>query len=69
MSFPSQSAPNLREQFPARLTRRGFPDFDFVELFSAPPDFEQAEEWIRQLIEDGDGGRRSGAVPGAGNRR
>ncbi|HEY6291779.1 MAG TPA: hypothetical protein VI455_09505, partial [Terriglobia bacterium] len=35
--FPSTSTGALREQLPARLTRRGFPDFDFASLFNAPP--------------------------------
>ena len=55
MSFPSTSAAALREEFPARLTRRGFPDFDFVQLFRASPDFADAEKWMGQLIKDGDG--------------
>lgn len=33
MSFPSASVHALREQLPARLTRRGFPDFEFESLF------------------------------------
>jgi hypothetical protein len=49
MSFPSPSAAALHEQFPARLTRRGFPDFDFVELFAASPHLAEAEEWMLQL--------------------
>lgn len=49
MSFPSPSAAALREQFAARLTRRGFPDFDFVELFRGSPECAEVEEWMRQL--------------------
>jgi hypothetical protein len=45
MSFPSPSSQALREQLPARLTRRGFPDFDFESLLDpagfAPEEFEQ----------------------------
>ena len=45
MSFPSASSQTLREQLPARLTRRGFPDFDFESLFEssgfAAGEFEQ----------------------------
>jgi hypothetical protein len=36
MSFPSPRAETLREHLPARLTRRGFPDFDFEALFALP---------------------------------
>lgn len=36
MGFPPASSRVLREQVPARLTRRGFPDFDFESLFDAP---------------------------------
>ncbi|HXJ94128.1 MAG TPA: hypothetical protein VMT20_14865 [Terriglobia bacterium] len=35
MSFPSASGQVLREQLPGRLTRRGFPDFDFEGLFDS----------------------------------
>jgi hypothetical protein len=51
MSFPSQSAAAMREQFPARLTRRGFPDFDFAGFFQASSEVEAAEEWMRQLVD------------------
>jgi hypothetical protein len=34
LSFPSASNQALREQLPGRLTRRGFPDFDFESLFA-----------------------------------
>jgi len=37
MSLPATRSETCREQLPARLTRRGFPDFDFVALFNAPP--------------------------------
>jgi hypothetical protein len=50
MSFPSTSSQSIREQLPGRLTRRGFPDFDFESLFErrefAPNEFEQS---IRRL--------------------
>jgi hypothetical protein len=35
VSFPTAGQEVLREQLPARLTRRGFPDFDFAGLFNA----------------------------------
>jgi hypothetical protein len=35
MSFPSAGNRALREQLPGRLTRRGFPDFDFESLFES----------------------------------
>jgi SOS response regulatory protein OraA/RecX len=50
MSFPSTSSQSLREQLPSRLTRRGFPDFDFESLFHQPefaPD--EFERLIRKL--------------------
>jgi hypothetical protein len=50
MSFPSASTGALREQLPARLTRRGFPDFDFASLFNAPRGSRaDAEHWIEHL--------------------
>ncbi len=50
MSFPSASSDALRDQLPARLTRRGFPDFDFAALFASPlADRADAEEWMAQL--------------------
>src|ERR1700722_19481532 len=33
MSFPAASWAALQDQVPARLTRRGFPDFNFEALF------------------------------------
>src|ERR1700722_20314107 len=48
MSFPSASCAALYDQLPGRLTRRGFPDFDFQALFDTtvlPP--SEAEEWIQ----------------------
>jgi hypothetical protein len=52
MGFPSAGEAALRDQLPARLTRRGFPDFDFDDLFACPqPSDAQAEEWMRQLAD------------------
>jgi hypothetical protein len=52
MSFPAASAAALREQLPARLTRRGFPDFDLELLFaSTPPSAAEAEQGMRRLRE------------------
>lgn len=50
MSFPSTKADALREQLPARLTRRGFPDVDFVCLFSSPTAAqEEVDKWMAEL--------------------
>jgi hypothetical protein len=52
MSFPSTSCQALREQLPARLTRRGFPDFDFDALFAvAAPSSSEAECWMGKLLQ------------------
>lgn len=52
MSFPIASVEALREQLPARLTRRGFPDFDFDGLFAGPvAGSAEVELWIYQLAE------------------
>ncbi|HEV2381753.1 MAG TPA: hypothetical protein VG206_18445 [Terriglobia bacterium] len=52
MSFPGASCQALRDQLPARLTRRGFPDFDFQALFNVPiPSPSNAEEWMRELAQ------------------
>jgi hypothetical protein len=52
MCFPLASPEALRDQLPARLTRRGFPDFDFDSLFSAPaPSPSDAEELMRELTQ------------------
>ena len=61
ISFPAANPAALEEQLPARLTRRGFPDFDAAALFASPrPTYEQAAAWmqrLRQLSEDaGDDG-------------
>jgi len=49
-SIPSWNADALRELLPAGLTRRGFPDFDFTGLFSAPiASREEVESWAAQL--------------------
>jgi len=48
--LPQMSRPALRDQLPALLTRRGFPDFDFEALFAGPePSASDAEEWMRRL--------------------
>lgn len=50
MSFPASGAVVLGEQLPARLTRRGFPDFDIAALFASPqPSQEEAAAWMRRL--------------------
>jgi hypothetical protein len=50
MSFPSASSQALREQLPGRLTRRGFPDFDFESLFeSREPESGELERLIGRL--------------------
>lgn len=52
MTFPTSSCQALRDQLPARLTRRGFPDFDFQGLFNVSilsP--SNAEEWMRELAQ------------------
>lgn len=50
MGFPSTSVAALRDQLPARLTRRGFPDYDFAALFVGPaPAQADFEEWMKQL--------------------
>jgi len=50
ITFPSVSSRALRDQLPGRLTRRGFPDFDFEELFDLlKPEAGELEELIRKL--------------------
>jgi len=50
MSFPSASSQALREQLPGRLTRRGFPDFDFESLFeSRESESQELERLIARL--------------------
>jgi hypothetical protein len=50
MSFPVSDAAAVKEHLPARLTRRGFPDFDLAALFSSPqPTHEEAATWIQRL--------------------
>lgn len=50
-SFPSPNTAALREQLPALLTRRGFPDFDFIGLFSGPiAAQEEVENWLGHLV-------------------
>ena len=51
MNFPCAGTEAFREQIPARLTRRGFPDFDFDRLFDAPTaKASEAEKWMRELV-------------------
>jgi hypothetical protein len=54
ISFPSLSSQALREQLPAQLTRRGFPDFDFESLFDhpefAPNEFERLVRKLRGSV-------------------
>lgn len=41
----------LRQELPARLTRRGFPDLDFEGLFAPSPlPAERALELVRELV-------------------
>jgi hypothetical protein len=53
MRLPQVSRQALRDQLPALLTRRGFPDLDFGNLFAAPPSANEAEKWMRRLAERG----------------
>jgi hypothetical protein len=54
MRLPQMSCQALRDQLPALLTRRGFPDFDFGDLFAVPaPSANEAEKWMRRLAERG----------------
>jgi hypothetical protein len=50
-TFPRQRVARLREELPAQVTRRGFPDFESGQLF-APHGLtaEQIEALIRQVI-------------------
>lgn len=48
--FGRDNAEILRQELPARLTRRGFPDVDFEGLLAPPPPTaEEAREWAREL--------------------
>ena len=50
MRFPGAAAGLLREQLPAKLTQRGFPDFDFDSLFEVPaPPAAETERRMRKL--------------------
>lgn len=52
MSFPASNPAALKEQLPARLTRRGFPDFDIAALFALPqPTHQEATGWMHRLRE------------------
>ena len=50
LSIPTEAPEVIREQLPARLTRKGFPDVD-IEGFFKPHGLskEEAERLIRQL--------------------
>ena len=52
VSVPERKWKLLADLVPARLTRRGFPDFNFQELFevSAPP-LDRVEAAIQQLTQ------------------
>jgi hypothetical protein len=51
MNFAAASSRALREQLPARLTRRGFPDFDFESVFQSQALTPgELEELIRKLL-------------------
>ena len=52
MSFPSASSRALREQLPGRLTRRGFPDFDFESLFESQESKSQELERLIARLRD-----------------
>jgi SOS response regulatory protein OraA/RecX len=52
MGLSSTSSEAFRDQVPARLTRRGFPDFDFEALFNHPTISSiEAEQLMRELAE------------------
>ena len=52
MSFPSPSRQAFRDQLPARLTRRGFPDFDLQALYGEPAvSFAEAERRMQELAQ------------------
>jgi hypothetical protein len=53
MSLPANDPEFVREQLPARLTRRGFPDFDFADFLKpATLSREEVERLMRQLLEE-----------------
>jgi hypothetical protein len=51
LSIPSDDLVLLRQLLPAKLTRMGFPDVEWQELF-APVSIsgDEAIEWVRKLI-------------------
>ena len=50
LSIPTEAPEVIRDQLPARLTRRGFPDVDIEDLFKPHGlSKEEAEHLIRQL--------------------
>ncbi len=51
VSLPTGAPDIIREQLPARLTRRGFPDMAWEELFEPHPlSKENAESLMRELV-------------------
>src|SRR3989442_2158806 len=54
MSLPTDSPIFIRDQLAPRLTRRGFPDVEFEDLFKPPSlSKEQAERLMRELAAGG----------------
>ncbi|HET7100250.1 MAG TPA: hypothetical protein VFJ52_03795 [Terriglobia bacterium] len=52
-AFPSQDPHVLRQLLPAKLTRMGFPDVEWDELF-APPEMSREDSLalVRQMVAD-----------------
>ncbi len=52
MALPAASPEIIREQLPTRITRRGFPDVPWEQLFQCPAiPMSEAEELVRQLLQ------------------
>jgi hypothetical protein len=52
MALPAASPEIIREQLPARITRRGFPDVSWEQLFQYPAiPMSEAEELMRRLLQ------------------
>jgi len=52
MALPATSPENIREQLPTRITRRGFPDIPWEQLFLYPAiSKSEVEELVRQLLQ------------------
>jgi len=52
MALPTASPEIIREQLPARITRRGFPDVSWEQLFQYPAiPISEAEELVRRLLQ------------------